>query len=115
MDGPGQDLRAECDHGCARRRRIRFPHAAPRRHRHHRARRHQGTRPQRKLRFTWAWGEEDGTGEDVTEVTPEFHPTATGTRLALRHTGFTDQASRDKHTRGWSGCTDSLELYLAGK
>jgi uncharacterized protein YndB with AHSA1/START domain len=25
--------------------------------------------PNRKLRFTWTWGEEDGTGEDVTEVT----------------------------------------------
>jgi hypothetical protein len=33
----------------------------------------------------------------------------------LRHTGFTDQDSRDKHVHGWSGCADSLELYLAGK
>ena len=72
--------------------------------------------PNRKLRFTWTSDGEDGSpGEDATEITLEFRPTATGTRLALRHTGFTDQDSRDKHAHGWSGCADSLELYLAGK
>ena len=72
--------------------------------------------PNRKLRFTWVWDKEDGTpGDEVTEITLEFRPIATGTRLTLRHTGFTDRDSRDKHAHGWSGCADSLELYLAGK
>jgi uncharacterized protein YndB with AHSA1/START domain len=72
--------------------------------------------PNRKLRFTWTWdGEDSSPGENVTEVTLEFRPTPTGTRLTLRHSGFTDQDSRDKHAHGWSGCTDSLELYLSGK
>jgi len=72
--------------------------------------------PNRKLRFTWAWDEEDGTaGDAATEVTLEFRPIAIGTRLVLRHTGLTDRDSRDKHDHGWSGCIDSLGLYLAGK
>jgi uncharacterized protein YndB with AHSA1/START domain len=71
--------------------------------------------PNRRLRFTWEWDGEDSPGRDATEVTLEFHPTTTGTRLVLRHTGFTDGDVRDKHAHGWSGCIDSLKLYLAGK
>jgi uncharacterized protein YndB with AHSA1/START domain len=64
----------------------------------------------RKLPFTWAWDEEEGKPSDVSEVTLEFHPTAGGTRLVLRHAGLTDPKIREQHTRGWSGCTDSLEM-----
>jgi uncharacterized protein YndB with AHSA1/START domain len=71
--------------------------------------------PNRKLRFTWAWDEEGGKTSDVSEVTLEFHPIAAGTRLVLRHTGLTDPIVRERHARGWSGCTDSVEMYLAGK
>jgi uncharacterized protein YndB with AHSA1/START domain len=71
--------------------------------------------PNRKLRFTWGWDEDDGSKGHDTEVTLEFHPTSTGTRLVLRHTNFMSDESRDKHEHGWNGCTDSLEAYLAGK
>jgi uncharacterized protein YndB with AHSA1/START domain len=71
--------------------------------------------PNRKLRFTWSWDDQDGKPGDVSEVTLEFHPTGTGTRLVLRHAGLIDPKVREQHARGWSGCVDSLEMYLAGK
>ena len=69
----------------------------------------------RKLCFTWSWDDEQGKPGDVSEVTLEFHPTATGTHLVLRHAGLTDPNIRERHQHGWSGCADSLEMYLAGK
>jgi uncharacterized protein YndB with AHSA1/START domain len=71
--------------------------------------------PNRKLRFSWAWDGENGTPGEASEVALEFHPTATGTRLVLRHAGLTDPNIRERHQHGWIGCTDSLEMYLAGK
>jgi uncharacterized protein YndB with AHSA1/START domain len=71
--------------------------------------------PNRKLRFSWAWDGEDGKPGEASEVALEFHPTATGTRLVLRHAGLTDPNIRERHQHGWIGCTDSLEMYLAGK
>lgn len=71
--------------------------------------------PNRKLRFSWAWDGEDGKPGEASEVALEFHPTATGTRLVLRHAGLTDPNIRERHGHGWRGCMDCLELYLAGK
>jgi len=71
--------------------------------------------PNRKLRLTWSWDDKDGKPGDVSEVTLEFHSTATGTRLVLRHAGLTDPQIRERHAHGWNGCNDSLEMYLAGK
>jgi len=67
----------------------------------------------RKLRFTWAWDQEDGSAGQEMEVTLDFHETAGGTRLVLHHTNFIDEDARDKHNGGWSGCCDNLEAYLA--
>jgi len=71
--------------------------------------------PNRKVRLTWSWDDKDGKPGDVSEVTLEFHSTATGTRLVLRHAGLTDRQIRERHAHGWNGCNDSLEMYLAGK
>ena len=71
--------------------------------------------PNRKLRFTWAWDDDGGPSSDVSEVTLEFHPIPTGTRLVLRHAGLVDPTIRERHEHGWSGCVDCLEFYLAGK
>jgi uncharacterized protein YndB with AHSA1/START domain len=71
--------------------------------------------PNRKLSFSWAWDGEDGKPGEASEVTLEFHPTATGTRLVLRHAGLTDPTIRERHGHGWNGCMESLGLYLAGK
>jgi uncharacterized protein YndB with AHSA1/START domain len=71
--------------------------------------------PNRKLRLTWSWDDKDGEPGDVSEVTLEFHPIATGTRLVLKHAGLTDPQLRERHAHGWNGCNDALEMYLAGK
>jgi uncharacterized protein YndB with AHSA1/START domain len=71
--------------------------------------------PNRKLRFTWELDGVELGADGPSEVTIEFHKVTNGTRLVLRHAGLIDQTTRDKHARGWSGCTDSLEMYLDGK
>ena len=68
----------------------------------------------RKLRFSWAWDQEDGSSGQPMEITLDFHPTETGTRLVLHQTNLIDDEARDKHAEGWTGSFDCLEAYLAG-
>lgn len=68
--------------------------------------------PNRRLRFTWAWDQEDGRPGHRMEITLEFHPTAKGTRMVLRQTNLIDAEAREKHREGWSGCSDKLAAYL---
>ncbi len=70
--------------------------------------------PNRKLRFTWAWDQEDGSPGQSMEITLEFHTAGTGTRLVLHQTNFMDAEACDKHASGWNGCFDKLGGYLAG-
>jgi uncharacterized protein YndB with AHSA1/START domain len=65
--------------------------------------------PNRKLVFTWAW---ESTPDRVSLVTIELEPEAGGTRLLLTHEMFTDQATRDRHERGWTGCVDRLVTFV---
>lgn len=67
----------------------------------------------RKLRFTWAWDQEDGSSGRLMEITLDFVPTKRGTRLTLHQVNFIDAEARDKHEFGWNGCYDKLEVYLA--
>jgi uncharacterized protein YndB with AHSA1/START domain len=69
--------------------------------------------PDRKLRFTWAWDQEDGSPGQLMEITLEFIPTDKGTKFTLHQTGFIDEETRDHHIHGWTGCCDKLEVYLA--
>lgn len=68
--------------------------------------------PNRKLRFSWAWDQEDGASGQQMEITLNFVPTANGTKLTLYQTNFIDEEARDKHEHGWTGCYDKLEKYL---
>lgn len=70
--------------------------------------------PNSKLRFSWAWDQEDGSAGQKMEITLDFAPTENGTRLTLHQTNFIDAEARDKHAHGWSGCYDKLAQYLAG-
>lgn len=70
--------------------------------------------PNRKLRFTWAWDQEDGRPGQLMEVSLDFREIASGTLLVLHHTNFIDADARDKHEHGWIGCFISLEDHLAG-
>jgi uncharacterized protein YndB with AHSA1/START domain len=66
----------------------------------------------RKLRFTWAWDSADGSAGQLMEITLEFFPTETGTKLTFHQTNFIDEETRDHHIQGWTGCLDKLESYL---
>ena len=70
--------------------------------------------PDSRLRFTWAWDQEDGSAGQLMEITLDFIPTRTGTMLKLHQTNFIDEEARDHHTKGWTGCFEKLEGYLTG-
>lgn len=62
-----------------------------------------------RLAFTWRW---DGDPRR-TVVTVDLSEQAFGTRLVLRHGGFTDEPTRDDHVQGWSDGLDRLREWLA--
>jgi uncharacterized protein YndB with AHSA1/START domain len=66
--------------------------------------------PNQKLMFTWAWR---STPERESLVTLLIRPEGEGSVLTLIHENFFDEAARDGHEKGWSGCLDKLVRYLA--
>lgn len=63
----------------------------------------------RKLVYTWAW---QSTPERESLVTVELTPAGDGTELLLKHEGFADKESRDRHQQGWSRCVRRLVRML---
>lgn len=70
--------------------------------------------PNKKLRFSWAWDQEDGTIGPMMEVTLEFHKAGDGTRLVLHHSNFESDTARSGHNSGWNSSFDCLAIYLEG-
>lgn len=68
--------------------------------------------PNRLLRFSWAWDQEDGSAGRQMEVTVELHATEAGTRLVIHHSNFIDEQAREMHGQGWTSCLDSLADFL---
>jgi uncharacterized protein YndB with AHSA1/START domain len=66
--------------------------------------------PNQKLVFTWAWR---STPERESLVTVLIRPEGDGSVLTLIHENFFDEAARDGHEKGWSGCLDKFVRYLA--
>lgn len=66
--------------------------------------------PNEKLVFTWAWR---SMPERRSLVTILIKPDGAGSLLTLIHEQFFDEAARDRHQVGWTGCLDKLEVYLA--
>jgi uncharacterized protein YndB with AHSA1/START domain len=66
--------------------------------------------PNEKLVFTWAWRT---TPERQSLVTVLIRREGSGSMLTLIHEQFFDEAARDRHREGWSGCLDKLDKYLA--
>jgi uncharacterized protein YndB with AHSA1/START domain len=66
--------------------------------------------PNEKLVFTWAWRT---MPERESQVTILIKPIGEGSLLILQHEQFFDEAARDRHEHGWSGCLNKLETYLA--
>lgn len=65
--------------------------------------------PNRRLVYTWAW---KSTPERESLVTLEFRAADGGTELTLVHSQFFDDAARDRHNEGWTGCIARLGSFL---
>jgi len=65
--------------------------------------------PNEKLVFTWAWV---STPERESLVTLTFKADGDGTLMTLHHEHFFDEAARDRHNEGWTGCVLKLETFL---
>lgn len=63
----------------------------------------------RRLAFTWAWEQDDGSRGHETEVSVTFEPVTGGTRLVLVQQSFENRQERDRHSFGWSTSFDRLE------
>jgi uncharacterized protein YndB with AHSA1/START domain len=66
--------------------------------------------PNEKLAFTWAWRT---MPERESFVTILIKPDGGGAIMTLIHEQFFDEAARDRHEMGWTGCFDKLERHLA--
>jgi uncharacterized protein YndB with AHSA1/START domain len=67
----------------------------------------------RRVVFTWAWDQDDGSRGHETEVTVTFEPAPGGTRLVLRQQMFQDADARDNHQKGWASSLDCLARAAA--
>jgi uncharacterized protein YndB with AHSA1/START domain len=65
------------------------------------------------LSFTWAWQTRDAETPELhltpeTQVTIKLCPNGGSTDLTLTHERFRDEALRDRHKEGWTGCLSRL-------
>ncbi len=67
--------------------------------------------PNEKLKFTWMWRTLPDRESLVTILIKAVD--GGGSLLTLIHEQFYDEAARDGHERGWSGCLNKLEQLLA--
>jgi uncharacterized protein YndB with AHSA1/START domain len=59
------------------------------------------------LSFTW-WPKPLDPCAPETQVTVELRPDGNATDLTLIHERFPDEADRDRHQKGWTGCLGRL-------
>ena len=62
-----------------------------------------------RLAFTWKWEH----GQDTTLVTIFLRDVGGKTEMHFRHEGFTSEEDRDNHNRGWTGCFEKLDAFVA--
>ena len=60
------------------------------------------------LRYTWEWNR-DG---EVTEIDVTFLPIDAGTRIEIRHSGFTKEEIAGAHDAGWDSYIEGLVNFL---
>lgn len=69
--------------------------------------------PPRRLVFTHAWDNADGTRGFETEVTFELEETGRGTRMTFTQGPFDTAESRDGHGGGWGQSFDRLAEHIS--
>ena len=69
--------------------------------------------PGRRLVYTWLFDHVEPPLPTTVEVT--FTPVGRGTRVRLRHYGFADQATHDRHAAGWAHYLPRLAAAAAGR
>jgi uncharacterized protein YndB with AHSA1/START domain len=67
----------------------------------------------KRLVFSWAWTQEDGSRGHETEVTVTFERVGKDTKLTLIQSVFVETGHRDRHGEGWSSAFNRLEQYVA--
>jgi uncharacterized protein YndB with AHSA1/START domain len=72
-------------------------------------------RPPQRLVFTWSWETNPNDRGDPgdTVVTVDFIDRAGKTEVVLTHERFPDAQARDAHDKGWTGCLDRLQSFVA--
>lgn len=65
--------------------------------------------PHERLTYSWEWNN-DG---EVTEVDVTFALHPDGTEIAITHSGFDKNESRDMHDSGWDNYVDGLIRHLS--
>lgn len=65
-------------------------------------------RPKR-LAFTWAWQQPDGSRGHETMVEVSFEPVARGTRMTLIQKTFQSAEQAGLHNRGWTSTLNKLD------
>ena len=68
--------------------------------------------PSRRLVYTWLFDHVEPPLPTTMEVT--FTPVGRGTRVRLRHHGFVDQPTSDRHAAGWAHYLPRLAAAAAG-
>jgi uncharacterized protein YndB with AHSA1/START domain len=66
-----------------------------------------------RLVFSWAWEDAQGEPGHETLVSVDFVEVGAKTKLIVHQAVFESIEARDAHQRGWTGCLDCLEEYLA--
>lgn len=67
----------------------------------------------RRLAFTWAWGQPDGSRGHETLVDVAFEKVDRGTRLTIVQKTFQDSRQRDLHEQGWTSTLTKLDRLFS--
>jgi uncharacterized protein YndB with AHSA1/START domain len=63
----------------------------------------------RRLVYTWAWVEADGSKGHASIVTVHFRGEGARTTVVIEHSELPSAESRERHAQGWSACLANLE------
>ena len=69
--------------------------------------------PGKKIVFTWKWDDDEDWETKNSVVTIELSDRDGGTEVKLTHHKLPSEASRDRHTEGWSSVLDRLEEFFS--